>query len=304
MIKNIKDSIIGVLFNIFGIAGTIFGELFQYKLGILLGFFIRLFMTKRREVTKKNLRLAFPNKSSIEITNMANESFKNLGISAVEIASMKFMSDKRILDKIVSSENESIFEEARMTERPLMFLSSHFNNWELIGFYSAKTKNITTNMIIKKQSNAIIDREINKIRARAGTKTIDMDSAARKIIPIFRNGGFVAMIADQSARGEKGVLFPQFFNIPSATYASPAYLCLKFNAIMIFVVVIRNKVGKYKLYFEKIESDDLKCDDEGVKILTQRHTTALENIIRQHPTQWVWQHKRWKRMPKGTSDVY
>jgi lauroyl/myristoyl acyltransferase len=66
---------------------------------------------------------------------------------------------------------------------------------------------------------------------------------------------------------------------------------------------LRNESGKYTMHCEKIETEDLKCDDEGVKTLTQRHVTALEKVIRKYPAQWVWQHKRWKRMPKEESNV-
>jgi lauroyl/myristoyl acyltransferase len=52
------------------------------------------------------------------------------------------------------------------------------------------------------------------------------------------------------------------------------------------------------MHCEQIQTDDLQCNDEGVEVLTQRHVSALERIIRQHPGQWVWQHRRWKRMPK------
>ena len=286
------------LLILLGIVGTLLNDKLQYKFGVLIGVLIRIFMKKRRIITEQNLKLAYPEKDLSAIKLIVNESFKNLGITAIEIASMKYMSDNRILRKVIGFEGESIYDEAKASGKPMMVISSHFNNWELPGFYSSIAKNNILHMIIKKQSNERIDKEINKIRARAGTKTIDMDNAARKIISVFRSGGCVAMIVDQSALGDKGVLYPHFFNIPSATYASPAYLALKFDANMLLVVIIRHNTGKYILYCEKIQTEDLKCDDEGVSILTQRHVTALERVIRQYPAQWVWQHRRWKRMPK------
>lgn len=303
MSKTIVDYLTASLLKLLGIVGTLLNDKLQYKLGVLIGTLIRLIMKKRRIVTEQNLKLAYPEKDSEAIKLIVNESFKNLGITAIEIASMKYMSDNRILRKVIGFEGESIYDEAKVSGKPMMVISSHFNNWELPGFYSSITKNNILHMIVKKQSNERIDKEINQIRSRARTKTIDMDNAARKIVSVFRSGGCVAMIVDQSALGDKGVLYPQFFNIPSATYASPAYLTLKFDANMLLVVIIRHQTGKYTLYCEKIQTEDLRCDDEGVSMLTQRHVTALERIIRQYPAQWVWQHRRWKRMPKVTENA-
>ncbi len=303
MVKRFLDFLSALFFNILGLLGTVVGEKLQNKFGSFIGVLIKLLVPKRQIITEQNLKRAFPEKNNAEIKSIVDESFKNLGITAVEISSMKYMSDKRILAKVVEFEGEDIFDETKASNKPLMIISSHFNNWEIPGFFSSKVKNNVLNMIVKKQSNSIIDNEINKIRSRADTKTIDMDKAARKIVSVFRSGGCVAMIVDQSALGDKGVLYPQFFNIPSATYASPAYLTLKFEANMLLVVLIRKSTGKYIMHCEKIETDDLNCDDYGIEILTQRHVTALERLIRKYPGQWVWQHRRWKRMPKVEENV-
>jgi lauroyl/myristoyl acyltransferase len=48
----------------------------------------------------------------------------------------------------------------------------------------------------------------------------------------------------------------------------------------------------------KIEPSTTEITPESVRELTQQHTTLLEQIIREDPTQWSWQHKRWKYNPK------
>jgi KDO2-lipid IV(A) lauroyltransferase len=298
MIKLFVDFLTAFLFNLLGIMGALLSYKQQYKFGVLLGLLLELIMKKRRVVTEENLHLAFPEMSNNAIKSLTKSSFKNMGATIVEISSMKYMSDNRICRKVVEFDDEIFFALANESEKPLMILSSHFNNWELFVYYISKAKNCILNVIAKKQSNAIIDKEINKIRLRAGTRTIEMGNAARKLIPVFQSGGSVAMLVDQSARGDKGVLYPDFFNLPTATYASAAYLSLKFNANMLLMLLIRNDVGKYIMHCEQIQTDDLQCNDEGVEVLTQRHVSALERIIRQHPGQWVWQHRRWKRMPK------
>ena len=39
--------------------------------------------------------------------------------------------------------------------------------------------------------------------------------------------------------------------------------------------------------------------DDPVKWITQEYTTALENVVRRAPEQYLWVHRRWKHRPKG-----
>ena len=41
------------------------------------------------------------------------------------------------------------------------------------------------------------------------------------------------------------------------------------------------------------------ADDENVRRLTARHVAALESVVREHPEQWFWMHRRWKAAPRG-----
>ena len=37
---------------------------------------------------------------------------------------------------------------------------------------------------------------------------------------------------------------------------------------------------------------------------TQRFAKVIEQMIREHPEQWVWIHARWKNRPKGEPPIY
>jgi KDO2-lipid IV(A) lauroyltransferase len=56
--------------------------------------------------------------------------------------------------------------------------------------------------------------------------------------------------------------------------------------------------GTYRMRLEVVATDDLKeYSDENVRELTRRHVKMTEEIIRRHPDQWMWMHKRWKHVP-------
>ena len=43
---------------------------------------------------------------------------------------------------------------------------------------------------------------------------------------------------------------------------------------------------------------------DDVRHNTQRFTDVFEEMVRRHPEQWLWMHKRWKTRPLGEPRIY
>jgi Kdo2-lipid IVA lauroyltransferase/acyltransferase len=54
----------------------------------------------------------------------------------------------------------------------------------------------------------------------------------------------------------------------------------------------------------EIELAQTGDDERDVMENTARFNKAIENIIRKHPEQWVWVHKRWHARPPGEKPIY
>ena len=48
---------------------------------------------------------------------------------------------------------------------------------------------------------------------------------------------------------------------------------------------------------EVIYPEEYQGRSDAVKAITQRFTSALERLIRGHPEQYFWLHRRWKHQP-------
>ena len=105
------------------------------------------------------------------------------------------------------------------------------------------------------------------------------------------------MLADQDA-GQRG-LFVDFFGRPASTHKAIALLAIEHQAPV--VVGVARRVGpgfRYEIRCaDVIEPDEFTGTADDARLLTQRYTSALEELIRQDPTQYLWLHRRWKHQP-------
>jgi KDO2-lipid IV(A) lauroyltransferase len=108
------------------------------------------------------------------------------------------------------------------------------------------------------------------------------------------------MLMDQNPGSSAGV-FADFFGIPAGTNKGLAQLALKTGASVIPAFVIRNGLN-YQIEFGK-EIPLIKTGEINKDIVanTQQYNEIIEGVIRRHPEQWFWVHRRWKNRP--TSDV-
>jgi KDO2-lipid IV(A) lauroyltransferase len=105
------------------------------------------------------------------------------------------------------------------------------------------------------------------------------------------------MVGDQDA-GPRG-LFVQFFGRPASTFKSIALLSQEYQAPILVVGAARvGQPMRYRIYLEDvILPGDYAGRADATRAITQRYTDALERMVRRHPEQYFWLHRRWKSQP-------
>ncbi len=90
-----------------------------------------------------------------------------------------------------------------------------------------------------------------------------------------------------------------FFNTPASTYIGPAFFHLKTGCPILPVFDIRVGMFKHKILFgNPIFSPADGTNEEKIAYITQKFSSALEEVVRKYPEQYFWFHKRWKTQPK------
>jgi KDO2-lipid IV(A) lauroyltransferase len=180
--------------------------------------------------------------------------------------------------------------------RPMIFLSGHYGNWELAG-YIFGLFGFPTSSVARALDNPYLDRYLRSFRERTGQSLIPKTGGYDRMVEVLRSGRTLSFLADQDA-GQRG-LYVEFFGRPASTHKAIALLAIEHQATVIVGVARRIGPGfRYEIRCEDvIDPASLSGTADDVRFLTQRFTTALERLIRQDPTQYLWLHRRWKHRP-------
>jgi KDO2-lipid IV(A) lauroyltransferase len=283
-----------VLFSLFrGVLGLLPFRLAQ-KSGRFLGRLFYRLMPGRRSITLDNLGRAFPEKPDDELRAIARGAFENFGISMCEFLSFGKLDGEALRRLLNFDDNRESFTRIG-SGGALVFITGHFGNWELTGIGSSALAGVPFLVIVRTQSNALVDRVVNRLRCKFGSSVVPMDRSIRESLSTLKNGGVVALAADQSATRESD--YVPFFGRDVATFRGPAAFALRAGVPMMIAFAARRPDDTYDFFSEIVPTEDLRgASDENVLELTRRHTAVLERYIRLHPDQWLWMHRRWKHL--------
>lgn len=262
---------------------------FGLKIATLLGKLIFYLDKTHRERALKNLKLAFPEKNNEEIFKICKETFINLAKTFIEFINLPFLNDKYYKNFNVIGEDN--LKNALKKKRGIVAITSHLDNWELLGAFVVKL-GYPLAAVYHPMRNKYSDRFINNIRKKTGIELIPMKEAARAGLKALKENKLLGLISDQDA-GDAGI-FINFFNQPASTFKGPAVFASKTKAPMILFTLIRQKNDYHTLYI----SEELKIKND-VYYDTKLWSDLVEDWIRKYPSQWFWVHRRWHTKKKS-----
>ena len=251
---------------------------------LLLGPFFR-----SKKIFQKNIKKVFPEIKSDQENKMFKDMWRNYGKIFAEYMFMKdFRYSKKFEEKLII-ENLSIFEKIKKNNEPVIFISGHFNNFELMAMQIEKA-GINLATIYRPLNNIYLNPIMEKIRKKyICKKQIKKGiSGTKQILKEYKNGASIALMIDQ--RVSEGIL-SNFFGQKALTTTIPAQFVKKFNTKVVPIYIERSDDNKFKLkVYDIIEFEN----DHDVETITFKLNKILESMILKNPSQWIWTHDRWK----------
>jgi KDO2-lipid IV(A) lauroyltransferase len=268
---------------------------FIQHLARLKGLFFYHFIPIRKKVAYKNLKLAFPEKSETEIKTIIKGSYINVLTVIFEFFWLHRL-NKDNLTRLLNPDDLRIIIEKLKEGKGLVIVSAHFGNWELTAYGCAVLAGEPFNVIVKEQTNRLVDKRINRIRTLRGNTMLDMNLSVRDVLYLLRHNKIIALLGDQSAPKESSVKV-KFFIHDVPAFEGAARFAIKTGANVVFGASVRKKDGTYKVIMRDIDvSKYSEYSEENIRKLTQEHIDILVDMINRYPDHWLWFHKKFKHV--------
>ena len=266
-------------------------KILGYKLASNFGFFIGktfgpLFRSKSLVIDnlkKSNISLKKTHEQSTD------EIFGNYGRIFAEYPFIKNFRNGK-LEKYIQVEGKQYLDEIKSKNKKVVFISGHFNNFELMAMMIEKY-GIDLSAIYRPLNNIFLNKTMEKIRVKyICKKQIKKGrSGTREIIENLKKGSSIALMIDQRVREGSKV---NFFGNLATTTTIPAQLVKKYKCDLVPIYIERRSKFHFKMYVSKpIKVGESKTIEE----ITQFLNTVLEQMIVKNPLQWIWTHDRWKK---------
>src|SRR6202048_1353576 len=250
-----------------------------------------------------NLRVAFPEWDEARRQGVIRGMVRNLGWMAAGFARFPRYTRENIEEVVILDGHEN-FLNGQRRGKGVIYLTGHIGAWELSSFAHA-LYGFPLFFMARPLDNKRIDALVNGYRTLSGNKPVFKNESARTMLRILKEAGTLGILADQNTLPEEGV-FVDFFGKTACATSGIARVAMHTGAAVVPGYAYWNEnLGKYRLRFEPpVELVSTGNTERDVFENTQRFTKIIEEIIRQHPEQWVWLHARWKTRPQDEARLY
>jgi len=279
----IQFLIIIIFFLIFKILGLKLASNISSKILSLFGPFFR-----SKKVIESNILKAFPDLDHNNVKKIIYKMWSNYGRILSEYVFLKDFRNSTLQDHF-TIEGQEILNKIKESNQPVIFVSGHFNNFELMAMHIEKS-GINLAAIYRPLNNKFLNFIMEKIRKKYICKNQIKKgiSGTKQLLSFFKKGSSIALMIDQ--RVSQGIK-SNFFKHEALTTTIPAQFVKKFNCKVVPIYIERTNDVNFRLTIQEPREYQ---NDETIESITLDLNNLLEKMILKNPGQWIWSHNRWK----------
>ncbi len=273
---------------------------FTHALGRSIGRLLFRLDRKHREIALANLDLAYGDTiTRDEKDRIALKTFVSLATLAFEFMRLPWLKPND-LHGYVSTEGRENLDRALEKGRGVIILTAHFGNWELLGVWLG-LMGYRMDIVVRELDHPVMEEFVAWARTRSGNRIIYKERSMRKLLRQLSGNGLAGILIDQNVTWTEGV-FVDFFGTLACTNKGPAILAASSGAAVIPTFIVRRGRAHTVVFAPEVEMQVTGERELDAIENTRRCTRAVEEMIRKHPDQWFWVHRRWKTRPLDKVD--
>ena len=252
-----------------------------------------LLMFRRRRIAEENILKAGICATPKEARRMARAAFRSFTVMVAEtvVARRRLTAEnwQNHVRLVLKPEVEAVLREPG---QGIIAASAHIGNWEVAARAVSRIKPLLA--IMHPMRNPYLNRMVREEKSGFNMRlTTKHDFDARRFLRSLQQGEVLAIMMDQHAGG-RGIRV-DFFGREVSTHASVALLHLVTRAPLYLAYALRTGPLEYEVHaVGPIEFSPTGKKDDDVFRITQSLTREIEKIVRRHPDQYMWGHRRWR----------
>jgi len=275
--------IISSLFIIYKFLGL---KISSYSSGKLFEMFGPLF--RSNDLIKSNIQRAIPKINLSKVKIITKDMWNNYGRTLSEYMFLKSFRNNQFKSN-VNIIGKEILEKIKLEKTPVIFVSGHFSNFELMAMEIEKS-GVNLSAIYRPLNNIFLNVLMERIRKKYICKNQIKKgtSGVRELLRLYKRGYSIALMIDQ--RVSQGIK-SKFFDEEAFTTTIPAQFIKKFNCKVVPISIERHNGVNFNI---KVEKPMEFSKNSSTEKITRELNIWLEKAILKNPGQWIWSHGRWK----------
>ncbi|MHB8912146.1 MAG: LpxL/LpxP family Kdo(2)-lipid IV(A) lauroyl/palmitoleoyl acyltransferase [Lysobacter sp.] len=267
----------------------------QRALGSLIGALALRLAGARRRTARTNLALCFPEKSVAEREALLRDHFRDFGIGLFEFA-RAWWGSAAPMRRTVRIEGREHLDALRAQGRGVLMVSGHFMTLELCG--RLLCDHVPLAGMYRRHRSDVFEWAVKRGRLRYAAAMFSNEEI-RPAMRHLKQGGLLWYAPDQDMRG-KDTVFAPFFGVPAATITA-THQFARLSGCAVVPFFHRREGADYVLRIAPPLADFPSADAVAD---SARVNAAIETMVREAPSQYLWLHRRFKRRPPGMASPY
>lgn len=244
-----------------------------------------------RRITLANLDIAFgADLPKEDLQEIARQSFRAAALVLLDFLWFSRHTSERI-SRCVSVDRSV---EISLAERPVIGVTAHFGNWELLPAVASEMGVQQVN-VFADLKNPYATRFLRRLRDAEEVELAGKSGAVGKLLRALRGGRSVGLLLDQNTTPRDGGIYADFFGLPVPVSTAAGLLSERTGVPIIILFCRLRPDGTYCVY----SPSRLDPSKRGAAEIAASILSVFESEISKHPEQWLWMYKRWKYIPTG-----
>jgi len=255
-------------------------------------------LSKVRKTIIKNLTIAFgPEQHKGEYKKLGKRMFVSFGKTLTDYMRCWKLTTREQFSRYFTYEGEEHLKKAYEKGKGVLCMVTHTPGWEFSAFMPPvlgyKTMGVSSRI-----KNPALNKLMINLRESRGMANITRDHCYETLVERLKKGECLIIMIDQDSKKIRGE-FLKFFGHEAYTPIGCTRLAMETGSAIVPMYTVRNDADDTYTFKILPEIPLQKCETEleTIRYNTQKHNDVIEQIIREHPEQWVWMHERWKTTP-------